>query len=207
MKHIIVGTYKTNSESEGWYINRTKYCVLWEKLSEICGKKFTTEDSYYNLDLKLGRVKSANIYFYDLKKFDINAKMKNEKGKIKPMTKDKDLFFKYPNDLINGVMYLDSLLKSFNEDIRIGLMGNNLVGLFILYYLDKQNLLNSKSDLFKLTKNQGKNINYGLINKLNDVLPKNVSVYKIYNVTQRPNQKSFDLHFDKTWDEFLKDCK
>lgn len=190
VKYILVGTYKTKEESKGWYISK-RYDVLWKKINaRFDGGPYSSKNCYFNLDEsifgKIGNIK--DFYFYDLKKFDPN---------LDGETKDKKVYKLRSDDFIHGIEKLIQETKSDQETIyRIGLQGNNLVGLFLNYLKNPERL--SKVLLPTIAKDY-RNQKYGLIKLYN-----NIQLYKIYNITQnRRSQKDLDEVFSTTWDEFL----
>jgi hypothetical protein len=125
-KYILVGTYKTNDEKFGWYIDDNKYDRLWAKLNE----KFIVLDRKKNsFDRIFGNIEGVNnFHFYDLVKYDNEILT----------TKDKEVF-KIQEKRMECIERLRTLINIIeenpNQEYRIGLQGNNSVGLF-LNFLD-----------------------------------------------------------------------
>ena len=194
MNYILVGTYKTKPESEGWYVNNSRYRILWEKLNNKFESKYSHHDCVYNSEKNiLGEIKGLNnFFFYDLKPYDFD-----QKGE----TKDSVVYNNSSEDFISGMFKLLEEVKSRpKEFFRFGLQGNNTVGLLLNYLNTPERLKEVK--LSSLAKDW-KNINFG---RIKDIIkcPVNLQMFKIYNLTQ-PARKKEDLHnlFNKTWDDFL----
>ncbi len=190
-KYILIGTYKTNDEKCGWYINEKRYNMLWAKLYEKFGNFDRKQISF---DGKFGDIEMVkNFHFYDLVKYD---------NKILT-TKDKEVF-KIQDKKIECIKNLESLLDIIksnpNQEYRIGLQGNNSVGLF-LSYLDSAERLMEVS-ISTISKDY-KNIKFGEV-IINNQSLKNLKIFKIYNLTQ-PARNHNDLKtiFHDSWNEFL----
>lgn len=187
-KYILVGTYKTNDEKFGWYIKDKRYAMLWEKLI----KKFSVVDHKKNsFDGTYGNIEGvSNFHFYDLVKFDNTIST----------TKDKEVFQRKRDAFIDGIeMLIDNIKKNPSTQYRIGLQGNNSVGLFLNFLEDPNRLSLSLSTISKDHRHK----KFGEI-LINDPNLKNLRVFKIYNLTQ-PARSTKDLAsiFHESWNEFL----
>ena len=188
-KYILVGTYKTNDEKFGWYINDKRYAMLWEKLNE----KFRVVDHKKNsFDGTFGNIEGvSNFHFYDLVKFDNTIST----------TKDKEVFQHKRNAFIDGIrMLIDDIKKNPSTQYRIGLQGNNSVGLFLNFLEDLDRL--NRLSLSTISKDY-RHKQFGEI-QITDPNLNNLKVYKIYNLTQ-PTRSIKDLAsiFHESWNEFL----
>jgi len=190
-EYILIGTYKTNDEKCGWYINEKRYNMLWSKLYEKFGvfdrKQISFDGTFGNIEMV------KNFHFYDLVKYD---------NKILT-TKDKEVFKiqDKKNECIKNLNSLLDIIKNNpNKEYRIGLQGNNSVGLF-LSYLDDAKRLNEVT-LSTITK-EYKNIKFGEIINNKQTYP-NLKIFKIFNLTQ-PARSHNDLKtiFHDSWNEFL----
>jgi hypothetical protein len=188
-KFVLVGTYKTNDEKFGWYINDKRYAMLWEKLNE----KFRVVDHKKNsFDGTYGNIEGvSNFHFYDLVKFDNTIST----------TKDKEVFQYKRNAFIVGIETLiDDIKKNPSTQYRIGLQGNNSVGLFLNFLEDRDRL--NRLSLGTISKDH-RHKKFGEI-LINDPNLNNLRVFKIYNLTQ-PTRSTKDLSsiFHESWNEFL----
>ena len=189
-KYVLVGTYKTNDEKFGWYINDSRYAMLWNKLNE----KFRILDHKINsFDGTYGNIEGvSNFHFYDLVKYDDTIST----------TKDKEVFRDKRNAFIDGLRVLINEIKSNpKQDYRIGLQGNNSVGLFLNFLENPDRLL--KVSLSSIAKDY-RHKDFGEI-QISDPGLNNLRVFKIYNLTQ-PARSAKDLSsiFPSSWNEFLK---
>jgi hypothetical protein len=188
-KYILVGTYKTNDEKFGWYINDKRYAMLWEKLNEklrfVDHKKNSFDGTYGNIE------GVSNFHFYDLVKFDNTIST----------TKDKEVFQHKRNAFIDGIgMLIDDIKKNPSKQYRIGLQGNNSVGLFLSFLENPERLM--KVSLGLISKDY-RHKQFGEI-QITDPNLNNLKVFKIYNLTQ-PTRSTKDLAsiFHESWNEFL----
>jgi hypothetical protein len=190
-KFILIGTYKTNDEKCGWYINEKRYKILWDKLFEKFGDFDRKKISF---DGKFGNIENVkNFHFYDLVKYD---------SKILT-TKDKEVF-KITDKKIECTENLKSLIDDIksnpNQEYRIGLQGNNSVGIFLNYLNNNERLM--KVSISTISKYY-KNIEFGEI-KINDQNLQNLKVFKIFNLTQpAPSHNDLKTIFHDSWNEFL----
>ena len=188
-KYVLVGTYKTNDEKFGWYINDSRYAMLWDKLNE----KFRIRDHKINsFDGTFGNIEGvSNFHFYDLVKYDDSIST----------TKDKEVFKNKRNAFIEGLRDLvDEIKSNPQQQYRIGLQGNNSVGLFLNFLDNPDRLMKvSLSSIAKDYRHEG----FGEIEISVSGLT-NIRVFKIYNLTQ-PARSSKDLSsiFPSSWNEFL----
>ncbi|MCH2021956.1 MAG: hypothetical protein MK207_05695 [Saprospiraceae bacterium] len=194
INYILVGTYKTKPENKGWYVNDYRYSILWEKINNKFDSKCSHADCEYNTEQSIfGTVNGLNnFFFYDLKTFDYN---------LKGETKDIKVFKNNREDFIWGIEQLITEVQSRPKEVfRIGLQGNNTVGLFLNYFNRKERL--QKVSLVSLAKDW-RHLNFGSIKAIKNC-PLNLKVYKIYNLTQ-PARKKEDLNnlFHRTWNDFL----
>jgi hypothetical protein len=188
--YILIGTYKTNPENSGWYINFKRYSMLWKKLEEKFKKNLDSSHSHFSSGF--GKIKDIeNFYFYDLKKYDsaINS------------TKDKEVFKLKREDFVEGLQkLLNEIMRNPNINYRIGLQGNNSVGLFMNFLVNPDRI--KKVELSSISRDF-KELKFGKI-LLPSSAPANVCAFKIYNLTQ-PARSEDELNtiFHKTWNEFL----
>ena len=190
-KYILVGTYKTNDEKFGWYIDDNKYDRLWAKLNE----KFIVLDRKKNsFDRIFGNIEGVNnFHFYDLVKYDNEILT----------TKDKEVF-KIQEKRMECIERLRTLINIIeenpNQEYRIGLQGNNSVGLFLNFLEDRDRL--NRLSLSTISKDhRHKKFGEILINNPN---LQNLKVFKIFNLTQpAPSHKDLASIFHESWNEFL----
>jgi hypothetical protein len=188
MKYILLGTYKTKPENRGWYINRSQYSILWEKINSKFNTEYTFKDCNY--DGFFGRIGSINNFlFYDIKTFDPS---------LEGETDDKFVFEVKKDDFKAGLQKLIEEIKSNPKiNYRIGLQGNNVTGLFLNYLHDPKRL-----DKVKLqTLSRDFKIPFGKITNVS--CPNNIQLFKIYNLTQQRKKGDWKVNFHKTWEEFL----
>jgi hypothetical protein len=190
-KYILVGTYKTNDEKFGWYINDKRYAMLWEKLNE----KFRAVDHKKNsFDGTYGNIEGvSNFHFYDLVKYDNEILT----------TKDKEVF-KIPEKRMECIERLRTLINIIeenpNQEYRIGLQGNNSVGLFLNFLEDLDRL---KSLSLSTISKDHRHKKFGEI-LINNPNLQNLKVFKIFNLTQpAPSHKDLASIFHESWNEFL----
>jgi hypothetical protein len=188
MKYILLGSYKTKPEIQGWYSNQRQYSILWEKINAKFNTEYTFNDCIY--DGFFGRIGSIeNFAFYDIKTFDATLNGK---------TDDTFVFEVKKTDFKAGLYKLIEEIKSNpNMTYRIGLQGNNVSGLFLSYLQNPNRLDNVK--LQTLAKDF--RIPFGRITNI--VCPENVELFKIYNLTQQRKKENWEVDFHRTWDEFL----
>ncbi len=187
--YILVGTYKTQNENNGWYIHK-RYSILWDKM----GEKFN--GSYSHTDCVVskiqgriaGKIKGVNnFYFYDIKPHDLSLNGK---------TKDKEVFKLKRNDFKTGLSILfKEITSNPNTEYHIGLQGNNVVGLFLTHLYEPERI--DKVLLGSIAKKYATQF-FGYID--NEKLPDNVKLFKIYNLTQPKRNNEL---FHQTWNEFL----
>lgn len=160
---IIVGTYKTHPEANGWYIASDYQRLFWDHIPYNVDK--TTA---YNEKEGYGYLKSfPNIIFFDYVKHDCTLKS----------SKDEDIIKSKFQNLIDGVSKLRIICSKLKGQIRIGFVGFNSYGLF--YNTINNSIPPNKSPFWKELR---KKDNYGkqFVN-----YEKNTNIYLLENITSR----------------------
>jgi hypothetical protein len=117
---VIVGTYKTRPEENGWYISDNAFKpLLWDRMPFE-----TNQKTEYLPDLEIGRlIDCPNVMFFDLAKFDITLQS----------TLDDEVLKKKYEDLILGTFRLKSIIQYLERNyhqVRIGFVGKNAYSFF-----------------------------------------------------------------------------
>ena len=188
MKWIIVNTYKTKPEEEGWYIANVYKKLFWETLNGNLNTNYSHENTQntYSKEFGYGYIREKpEIMFYDL--------LKNHENNVLENTKD-DILFEHPelkNKFISGAKKLIQFLDNFNDFIRVGLVGYNTAGIFKLC-LENKNL---NDNTLKQIKYQN---NYGLCNDI--YINEKTEFFLLENITSRYYQ-SREIYL-KGWHSF-----
>jgi hypothetical protein len=165
---VIVGTYKTRPEENGWYISDNAFKqLLWDRMPFE-----TDQKTAYLPDLEIGRlIDSPNVMFFDLAKFDQTLQS----------TLDDEVLKKKYKDLIVGTFRLKSIIqdleKNYNQ-VRIGFVGKNAYSFF--HHAKNETLPTQNPSNWKKLKIKQ---SYGEV--LMDGTKSNVKYYLLENITSR----------------------
>jgi len=176
IRWIIVATYKTKPEDEGWYIAREYKSNFWKLVSDRFGINLFSEltKDTFNKKGNYGYIESApNIIFFDL--------VKNT-GNSFNTTRDEVLYElpDFKKSLIKGLSELDALIEECRIETRVGLVGRNTAGIFVNSYNDI-NLINK----LEFAKIKFKKTEYGILKSIIFKNYKNSSFYFLENITSR----------------------
>jgi hypothetical protein len=196
MIYIVVGTYKTNPENCGWYLNGKYKNHFWDKFNlnkyyevkNIEVRTFTVS----NYTRKYGELVLENgnkILFYDL----LNHQTSLSDNKI---TSDNEIF-KLSNQsalMKQGAKYFTDWLYSIitEEEIRVGFIGKRALS-----------LINYETTIEKTDYKSFKSITkhyYDLSllkNKFNSI-----EFFELFALTGRPTKEAIEK--DVSWPNFLK---
>ena len=182
MEWIIVGTYKTNPENQGWYIANVYIYLFWQVLNYHFNTEFFYEntENTYDINNGYGYIREKpEIKFYDL--------LKNHENNQVNGNSDRDLWDNevLRNRMMTGADNLINFLQNRKVKTRVGLVGRLAAGI-VINRAQGINIFNWNINHINL------NDGYGIINNIN--LGDNNYVYLLENITAQYFQANYQNH-------------
>ena len=194
MERLIVGTYKTNPENQGWYIANVYRNLFWKVLNDYFASDFSYENTANTYDNNNGYGyirEKPEIKFYDL--------LKNYENDQVNSNSDQDLWDNavLRDRMITGADNLINFLQNQKVKTRVGLVGRFAAGI-IINRIQGTNIYNQ--NINDINFNNG----YGLIDNIN--LGKYTYIYFLENITAQYYQANYQNHPDdlEGWAAFWK---
>ncbi len=194
MIYVIVGTYKTLPEKEGWYIKKKYDKLLWNKFNldkykfKVKAKEIELSNNYKRLYGEVSLQNGSRIIFYDLLNF-------RQEIYEKEIYSDNRIFRieKFRNEMLLGAKYFHEFLNKIRKSdfIRVGFIGERSESLIKFESFGLNGKFKALSTYKKYTK------------ALKLESSNNIEYMSLFPITGRYTIK--ELSKDKSWNVFFKE--